>query len=191
MKLQINRHTRVALQAIVKYARRQKRQNRIARQLICIFILFFWLQKTQPYCVEFGNKEAVRCEWDDPELADKKNQTAFYEDDAISLPSFRACPRVKSVERARFIKFEVRFLQFLHKNSDLVDFNQFLSRHGTQLQLCPRQQFLLGDKERQRANNTGDQHNELALRLYKNQTNCYLYYKSLNKNISWLYFGKK
>ncbi|KAL7317913.1 hypothetical protein PS15m_004208 [Mucor circinelloides] len=63
-------------------------------------------KKTQPYCVEFGNKEPVRCEWDDPELADKKNQTAFYEDDAISLPSFRACPRVRSVERARFIKFE-------------------------------------------------------------------------------------
>ncbi|KAI9246004.1 hypothetical protein EDC94DRAFT_627657 [Helicostylum pulchrum] len=62
--------------------------------------------KTQQYCLEFGNREAVRCEWDDPELADKKNQTQIYEDDAISLPSFRACPRVKSVERARFIKFE-------------------------------------------------------------------------------------
>ncbi|CAO3628353.1 unnamed protein product [Mucor hiemalis] len=24
-------------------------------------------KKTQPYCTEFGNKEAVRCEWDDPE----------------------------------------------------------------------------------------------------------------------------
>lgn len=69
------------------------------------------LQKTQPYCVEFGNKEPVRCEWDDPELADKKNQTTFYEDDAISLPSFRACPRVRSVERARFIKFEVSILK--------------------------------------------------------------------------------
>ncbi|KAL7332110.1 hypothetical protein PS15p_204204 [Mucor circinelloides] len=68
-------------------------------------------KKTQPYCVEFGNKEPVRCEWDDPELADKKNQTAFYEDDAISLPSFRACPRVRSVERARFIKFEVSNFQ--------------------------------------------------------------------------------
>ncbi|CEP08018.1 hypothetical protein [Parasitella parasitica] len=65
-------------------------------------------KKTQPYCVEFGNKEPVRCEWDDPELADRKNQTAFYEDGAISLPSFRPCPRVRSVERARFIKFEVR-----------------------------------------------------------------------------------
>lgn len=57
--------------------------------------------------MEFGNKEPVRCEWDDPELADKKNQTTFYEHDAISLPSYRACPRVRSVERKRFIKFEV------------------------------------------------------------------------------------
>ncbi|KAI8063702.1 uncharacterized protein B0P05DRAFT_574262 [Gilbertella persicaria] len=63
-------------------------------------------QKTQPYCLEYGNKEAVRCEWDDPELADKKNQTSFYDDNAISLPSFRACPRVKSVERIRIIQFE-------------------------------------------------------------------------------------
>lgn len=57
--------------------------------------------------MEFGNKEAVRCEWDDPELADRKNQTTIYEDDAIALPSFRACPRVRSVERVRLIKFEV------------------------------------------------------------------------------------
>lgn len=63
-------------------------------------------KKTQPYCKEFGNKEAVRCEWDDPELADKKNQISFYDDNAISLPSYRACPRVKTVERVRFIKFE-------------------------------------------------------------------------------------
>ncbi|KAG2206150.1 hypothetical protein INT47_003799, partial [Mucor saturninus] len=63
-------------------------------------------KKTQPYCVEFGNKEAVRCEWDDPELADRRNQTTIYEDDSIALPSFRACPRVKSVERVRLIKFE-------------------------------------------------------------------------------------
>lgn len=67
-------------------------------------------QKTQPYCTEFGNKEAVRCEWDDPELADKKNQISFYDDNAISLPSYRACPRVKTVERARFIKFEVSYI---------------------------------------------------------------------------------
>lgn len=74
--------------------------------LIKTFCLPF-CQKTQPYCVEFGNKEAVRCEWDDPELADKRNQTIIYEDDSIALPSFRACPRVKSVERVRLIKFEV------------------------------------------------------------------------------------
>lgn len=73
-----------------------------------LLLLIELYKKTQPYCVEFGNKEAIRCEWDDPELADKKNQTQIYEDDAISLPSFRACPRVRSVERARFIKFEVR-----------------------------------------------------------------------------------
>lgn len=62
--------------------------------------------------MEFGNKEAVRCEWDDPELADKKSQTSFYEDDAISLPSYRACPRVRSVERVRFIKFEVSIMVY-------------------------------------------------------------------------------
>ncbi|KAI8374048.1 hypothetical protein EDC96DRAFT_498354 [Choanephora cucurbitarum] len=63
-------------------------------------------KKSQPYCSEFGNKQAVRCEWDDPELADRKNQTSFYEHNAIFLPSFRACPRVKSVERVRMIEFE-------------------------------------------------------------------------------------
>lgn len=63
-------------------------------------------KKTHPYCAEFGNKQKVRCEWDDPELADRKNQTAIYDDDSISLPSFRACPRVKRVEKSRFIKFE-------------------------------------------------------------------------------------
>ncbi|KAI8883574.1 hypothetical protein K501DRAFT_294579 [Backusella circina FSU 941] len=63
-------------------------------------------KKTMPYCKEFGNKEAVSCEWDDAELADKRNQTTFYDDDAISLPSFRACPRVRKVERMKFIKFE-------------------------------------------------------------------------------------
>jgi hypothetical protein len=86
------------------------------------------LQKTQPYCVEFGNKEAVRCEWDDPELADRKNQTAFYEDDAISLPSFRACPRVKSVERAKFIKFEVRLHE--HFVGSCLTIVSILSRVG-------------------------------------------------------------
>jgi hypothetical protein len=64
-----------------------------------------------PYCKQFGNKEAVSCEWDDPELADKRNQTSFYDDDAISLPSFRACPRVRKVERMKFIKFEVNRLK--------------------------------------------------------------------------------
>ncbi|KAI8346776.1 hypothetical protein BD560DRAFT_411271 [Blakeslea trispora] len=63
-------------------------------------------KKTQPYCSEFGNKQAVKCEWDDPELADRKNQTSFYDHNAIFLPSFRACPRVKSVERVRMIEFE-------------------------------------------------------------------------------------
>lgn len=62
--------------------------------------------------MEFGNKEAVRCEWDDPELADEKSQTSFYEDDAISLPSYRACPRVRSVERVRFIEFEVSIMVY-------------------------------------------------------------------------------
>ncbi|KAI9486211.1 MAG: hypothetical protein EXX96DRAFT_35244 [Benjaminiella poitrasii] len=55
-------------------------------------------KKTQPYCVEFGNKQAVHCEWDDAELL-SRNQTAFDDDDAITLPSYRSCSRVKSVER--------------------------------------------------------------------------------------------
>ncbi|KAI7906283.1 uncharacterized protein BX663DRAFT_495888 [Cokeromyces recurvatus] len=62
-------------------------------------------KKTQPYCIEFGNKQAIRCEWDDAELQNK-NQTTFDDDDAISLPSFRPCRQVKSIERMRFIKFE-------------------------------------------------------------------------------------
>ncbi|CEI93860.1 hypothetical protein RMCBS344292_08086 [Rhizopus microsporus] len=64
-------------------------------------------KKTQPYCSEFGNKQAVRCEWDDPELADRKNQTMIYDDDSISLPSFQSCPRVKMIEQKRLIRFEV------------------------------------------------------------------------------------
>ncbi|OBZ91713.1 hypothetical protein A0J61_00238 [Choanephora cucurbitarum] len=70
------------------------------------FIHIYIIKKSQPYCSEFGNKQAVKCEWDDPELADRKNQTSFYEHNAIFLPSFRACPRVKSVERVRMIEFE-------------------------------------------------------------------------------------
>lgn len=59
--------------------------------------------------MEYGNKEPVRCKWDDPDLADYlRNQTTFYDDDAISLPSFRGCPRVKRIERWKFVKFEVR-----------------------------------------------------------------------------------
>ncbi|PHZ07322.1 uncharacterized protein RHIMIDRAFT_101276 [Rhizopus microsporus ATCC 52813] len=64
-------------------------------------------KKTQPYCSEFGNKQAVRCEWDDPELADRKSQTMIYDDDSISLPSFQSCPRVKMIEQKRLIRFEV------------------------------------------------------------------------------------
>ncbi|KAG0737036.1 hypothetical protein G6F23_010587 [Rhizopus arrhizus] len=88
-KLLINQPIHVTPLAIVKY------------------VLLLKKYKTHPYCAEFGNKQAVRCEWDDPELADRKNQTVIYDDDSISLPSFLACPRVKSVERSRFIKFEV------------------------------------------------------------------------------------
>ncbi|KAL0082079.1 hypothetical protein J3Q64DRAFT_1721672 [Phycomyces blakesleeanus] len=63
-------------------------------------------KKTIPYCAEFGNKEPVRCEWNDPDLADRKNQTTFYDYDAISLPSFRSCPRVKRIVRWQLIQFE-------------------------------------------------------------------------------------
>lgn len=65
-------------------------------------------QKTAPYCQDFGNKERVRCEWDDPDLAENlRNQTTLYDFDAISLPSYRGCPHVKRIERWKFIKFEV------------------------------------------------------------------------------------
>ncbi|KAI7874151.1 hypothetical protein K492DRAFT_240975 [Lichtheimia hyalospora FSU 10163] len=64
-------------------------------------------KKTAPYCQEFGNKERVRCEWDDPDLAENlRNQTTLYDFDAISLPSYRGCPHVKRIERWKFIKFE-------------------------------------------------------------------------------------
>ncbi|KAI8988525.1 hypothetical protein BDF20DRAFT_336769 [Mycotypha africana] len=67
-------------------------------------------QKTQPYCADYGNKQAIRCEWNEPEIGDSglSNHTlsTFDEDDAITLPSYRACPRVRQVERARFLKFE-------------------------------------------------------------------------------------
>lgn len=49
----------------------------------------------------------MRCEWDDPELADRKSQTMIYDDDSISLPSFQSCPRVKMIEQKRLIRFEV------------------------------------------------------------------------------------
>lgn len=65
-------------------------------------------QKTAPYCQEFGNKQRVRCEWDDPDLAENlRNQTTLYDFDAISLPSYRGCPHVKRIEHWKFIKFEV------------------------------------------------------------------------------------
>ncbi|KAI9323132.1 hypothetical protein BX666DRAFT_2021887 [Dichotomocladium elegans] len=64
-------------------------------------------KKTAPHCMEYGNKQPVRCTWDDPDLAENmRNQTTLYDDDAISLPSFRGCPHVKSIERWKFIKFE-------------------------------------------------------------------------------------
>ncbi|KAI9249431.1 hypothetical protein BDA99DRAFT_564392 [Phascolomyces articulosus] len=64
-------------------------------------------QKSAPYCKEYGNKERVRCEWDDPDLAENlRNQTMVYDYDAISLPSYRGCPHVKRIEHWKFIKFE-------------------------------------------------------------------------------------
>ena len=65
-------------------------------------------QKSAPYCQEYGNKERVRCEWDDPDLAENvRNQTTLYDYDAISLPTYRGCSHVKRIERWKFIKFEV------------------------------------------------------------------------------------
>ncbi|KAI9019488.1 hypothetical protein CLU79DRAFT_757422 [Phycomyces nitens] len=63
-------------------------------------------KKTIGYCADFGNKEPVRCEWNDPDLADRKNQTSFYDYDAISLPLFRSCPRVKRIVRWQLVCFE-------------------------------------------------------------------------------------
>ncbi|KAI8384937.1 uncharacterized protein BYT42DRAFT_612601 [Radiomyces spectabilis] len=63
-------------------------------------------KKTVPYCMEYGNKEPVRCEWDDPTLNDKEHQPEDFDSDAILLPSFQGCRRVKRLERWRFIRFE-------------------------------------------------------------------------------------
>lgn len=62
-------------------------------------------QKTVPHCMEYGNKEPVRCEWDDPDFAPEKNATL--DPDSITLPTFRGCPHVKRIERWKIIRFEV------------------------------------------------------------------------------------
>ncbi|KAI9281202.1 hypothetical protein BY458DRAFT_499876 [Sporodiniella umbellata] len=64
-------------------------------------------KKTFDFCAKFGNIQPVQCEWKDPDLDDRKNQTVIYDDDSISLPFFQPCAKVKRVERSRFIKFEV------------------------------------------------------------------------------------
>ncbi|ORY97919.1 hypothetical protein BCR43DRAFT_490555 [Syncephalastrum racemosum] len=61
-------------------------------------------KKTMPHCMEYGNKEPVRCEWDDPDFAPDKNATL--DPDSITLPAFRGCPHVKRIERWKTIRFE-------------------------------------------------------------------------------------
>ncbi|ORZ18042.1 hypothetical protein BCR42DRAFT_490694 [Absidia repens] len=63
-------------------------------------------KKTADYCLEYGNKEQVNCQWDDPSWVDtiNKNDT---DDDVISLPTHRACPWVEHIEKWRLIKFEM------------------------------------------------------------------------------------
>ncbi|KAI7871999.1 hypothetical protein BDF14DRAFT_1992710 [Spinellus fusiger] len=63
-------------------------------------------KKTMSYCQAYGNKEPVHCEWTDAGLDGQKNQTTVYDNDAISLPMFQACPRVKRVEQWHLIQFE-------------------------------------------------------------------------------------
>ncbi|CAO3614708.1 unnamed protein product [Cunninghamella blakesleeana] len=63
-------------------------------------------KKTAPFCLEYGNKRQVQCEWDDPNLVLNGNE-ALKDDDYISLPTFEGCPWVKHVEKSRIIKFEV------------------------------------------------------------------------------------
>jgi hypothetical protein len=59
--------------------------------------------------LEYGNKEPVHCEWDDPNWMTNKNDTSYdHDDDMISLPTYRACPYVKRIEKWRLIRFEVR-----------------------------------------------------------------------------------
>ncbi|CAO3590077.1 unnamed protein product [Absidia cylindrospora] len=62
-------------------------------------------KKTASYCLDYGNKEPVQCEWDNPNWVVNRNDT-MTDDDAINLPTFRACPWVKRVEKWRIIKFE-------------------------------------------------------------------------------------
>ncbi|KAI8077887.1 uncharacterized protein BX664DRAFT_318462 [Halteromyces radiatus] len=69
-------------------------------------LLFIHIQKTAPYCLEYGNKEPVRCEWDDPNWMGNRTDIMTDDDDVISLPTFRACPWVKRIENMRIIKFE-------------------------------------------------------------------------------------
>ncbi|SAL95317.1 hypothetical protein [Absidia glauca] len=65
-------------------------------------------KKTAPYCLEYGNKEPVHCEWDDPNWMTNKNDTSYdHDDDMISLPTYRACPYVKRIEKWRLISSDV------------------------------------------------------------------------------------
>ncbi|KAL1934194.1 hypothetical protein VTP01DRAFT_6376 [Rhizomucor pusillus] len=82
-------------------------------------------KKTAPYCMEYGNKQPVRCKWDDPDIAEyMRNQTTLYDYDAISLPSFRGCPHVKRIEHWKFVKFEVINLAVAVSSVSLVIWRQ-------------------------------------------------------------------
>ncbi|KAI8067821.1 hypothetical protein BC940DRAFT_300542 [Gongronella butleri] len=62
-------------------------------------------KKTASYCFEYGNKEPVKCQWDDPNWYANHSDT-LDDDDVIVLPTFRPCPWVKRVEHWRIVKFE-------------------------------------------------------------------------------------
>ncbi|ORX59805.1 hypothetical protein DM01DRAFT_1333254 [Hesseltinella vesiculosa] len=62
-------------------------------------------KKTASYCFQYGNKEPVRCEWDDPNWYTNRSDP-LDDDDVILLPTFRPCPWVQRIEQLKILKFE-------------------------------------------------------------------------------------
>ncbi|KAL1918754.1 uncharacterized protein VTP21DRAFT_2776 [Calcarisporiella thermophila] len=82
-------------------------------------------RKTEDYCSIYGNKEPIQCFFD----SGKSDQNT-------TLPTYRACPKVRRVERLKFYEFQV--------------INIVVALLATSVMVW-RQRKLIRDQERRRA----------------------------------------